>query len=214
MFISFEGLDFSGKSTQAIRTVDRLRSESSLERRGTTVHFLREPGGTEISERIRGLLLDRANLEMTDLAELLLFSASRAQLVSQVIRPAIARGDIVVCDRFSDSTIAYQGWGRGIDLSTVRAIITASIGETIPDLTLFIDIPVEEITRRKEAAGMTFDRMESSGREFYERVRAGFVDLAMREPQRVRRIDGMESVEKVHQEVWKAIQAGVKSQVS
>jgi dTMP kinase len=214
MFISFEGLDFSGKSTQAVRAVERLRNEGRGEGRGTTVHFLREPGGTAISERIREILLDRSTQEMTDLTELLLFSASRAQLVSQVIRPALAAGEIVVCDRYCDSTIAYQGWGRGLDLATVQAIIKASVGETMPDLTLFIDIPVEEIARRKEAAGMTFDRMESAGRDFYERVRGGFLDLAAAEPERVRRVDGTGSVDTVHAAVWNAVSQKAKFQVS
>ena len=206
MLITFEGLDFSGKSTQAVRLVERLKGERAANGAPMPIHFLREPGGTAISERIRDLLLDRKNLEMTELAELLLFSASRAQLVEQVIRPALLRGEIVVCDRYADSTVAYQGWGRGIDRSVVRAIIAASIGATTPALTLFIDIPIDEIARRKEAAGMQFDRMESAGREFYERVRNGFLDIVKQEPHRMVRIDGLQSVERVHAEIWKAVQ--------
>lgn len=214
MLISFEGLDFSGKSTQALKLVERLKSDRREDGSQPTVHFLREPGGTAISERIREMLLDRKNLEMSDLTELLLFSASRAQLVEQVIRPALARGEIVVCDRYADSTVAYQGWGRGIDLTTVKSIIAASIGATIPDLTLFIDIPIDEIGRRKEAAGMQFDRMESAGRAFYERVRDGFFDIARNEPHRVLRIDGMQSIESVHAGVWTAVQERTKFHVS
>ena len=214
MFITFEGLDFSGKSTQAVKVVERLRKDAVGDGTPAQVHFLREPGGTPISERIRDLLLDRANLEMTDLSELLLFSASRAQLVAQVIRPALKRGEIVVCDRYCDSTIAYQGWGRGIDLTVVRAIIEASVGSTMPGLTLLIDIPVEEITRRKEAAGIGFDRMESAGREFYERVRNGFIDIAAREPHRMVRIDGTRSIEDVHRQIWNAVQERAKFHVS
>ncbi|HTX98819.1 MAG TPA: dTMP kinase [Bacteroidota bacterium] len=214
MLITFEGLDFSGKSTQAVRLVERLRQEPSEDGVRVPVHVFREPGGTAISERIRELLLDRRNLEMTDLAEMLLFSASRAQLVEQVIRPALLRGEIVVCDRYADSTVAYQGWGRGIDLTIVRAIIAASIGTTIPALTLFIDIPVEEIARRKEAAGIQFDRMEIAGREFYERVRRGFLAMAEQEPHRMVRIDGMQSIDSIHAEIWKTVRERTASHVS
>lgn len=214
MLISFEGLDFSGKSTQALKLVERLKRERQEDGALRTVHFLREPGGTAISERIREILLDRSHLEMSDLTELLLFSASRAQLVEQVIRPALLRGEIVVCDRYADSTIAYQGWGRGIDLATVQSIIAASIGATIPALTLFIDIPIDEIGRRKEAAGMQFDRMESAGRAFYDRVRNGFLDIARREPHRVLRIDGTQSIDDVHAGIWTAVQERTKFHVS
>ncbi len=213
MLITFEGLDFSGKSTQTHKLVERLQNEPSGVGAPGPVHVLREPGGTAISERIRDVLLDRKHLEMTDVTELLLFSASRAQLVEEVIRPTLLRGEIVVCDRYADSTIAYQGWGRGIDLAVVRAIISASIGPTTPALTLFIDIPIDEIARRKEAAGMQFDRMESSGREFYERVRRGFLSIATLEPHRVVRIDGMRPIETVHAEIWKTVQERTASHV-
>ena len=206
MFISFEGLDFSGKSTQVRRLVNRLERLSVFIQRGTLVHVLREPGGTTISERIRDLLLDRKNLALTDTAELLLFSASRAQLVSEVIRPAVLRGDVVVCDRYVDSTTAYQGHGRGIPLETVQALNAAATGGVMPELTLLIDIPVKEIRERKIKAGMAFDRMESSGAEFYERVRAGFHGIAAREPDRFRIIDGLRSVEEIQAEIWSLVE--------
>ncbi len=139
MFITFEGLDFSGKSTQATILVEKLKKAHPV------VHFLREPGGTKISERIRDILLDKKNLEMTDAAELLLFSAARAQLVKEVIVPALQRGEIVVCDRYYDSTTAYQGYGRGIDLDAVKSINRLATGGTDPDITFFVDIPVDEI---------------------------------------------------------------------
>src|SRR3990170_3829216 len=116
MFITFEGLDYSGKSTQVNRAVDRLKRE------GRSVLLVREPGGTEIGEKIRSILLDRKSIGMTEISELMLFSASRAQLVAEVIRPALEGGTVVVCDRFYDSTTAYQGWGRGIDRDAVQAI--------------------------------------------------------------------------------------------
>ncbi|MGA9116130.1 MAG: dTMP kinase [Bacteroidota bacterium] len=202
MFITFEGLDFSGKTTQATLLVRRLASD------GRVVHFLREPGGTPISERIRDLLLDGRYPEMGDVTELLLFSAGRSQLVREVIGPALARGEDVVCDRYADSTTAYQGYGRGLDSAAVRAVNALATGGIRPDLTIFVDIPVEEIAPRKAAAGQPFDRMESSGREFYERVRAGYAALVREEPGRIRRVDGMHAVEEVHERIM-AILAGI-----
>jgi len=194
MFLTFEGVDFSGKTTQARLLVDRLSRER-------TVCFLREPGGTEISERIREILLDRKHLELTDEAELFLFSASRAQLVTQVIRPALRRGEMVICDRYYDSTTAYQGYGRRLNLHAIRTINAFATGALVPDLTIFVDIPVEEIERRKHAAGKGFDRMESAGREFFERVRAGYCALCADEPDRVLRVDGTRPVDTVHKEI-------------
>ncbi len=157
MFITFEGLDFSGKSTQATILVEKLKRTHAV------VHLLREPGGTGISERIRDILLDKKNLEMNDSAELLLFSAARAQLVKEVIVPALGREEIVLCDRYHDSTTAYQGYGRDLPLDAVKSINNLATGGLDPDLTFFIDIPVDEIERRKKKAGIMFDRMESSG---------------------------------------------------
>ncbi len=194
MFITFEGLDFSGKTTQARLLIDALRAE------GRPVLFLREPGGTRISERIRAILLDRTLAEMADVTELLLFSASRAQLVHEIIRPALDRGEIVVCDRYDDSTTAYQGYGRQGDPAAVSRINLLATGGLRPDLTLLIDIPVEEIERRKSAAGLPFDRMESSGRDFYERVRNGFLALAAAEAGRVVTLNGLGPVERIAHE--------------
>lgn len=200
MFLTLEGIDFSGKSTQARMLVDALSRERA-------VCFLREPGGTPISERIRAILLDRKNLELTDRAELLLFSASRAQLVASVIRPALGRGEIVICDRYYDSTTAYQGSGRGLPMDAVRAINTFATGGLAPDLTLFIDIPVEEIERRRVAAGKGFDRMEAAGWEFFEKVRKGYCDLVAAEPGRFVRIDGTRPPDDVHADVITAVTA-------
>ena len=191
MFISFEGLDFSGKSTQAKLLVERLKQQHH------TVHFIREPGGTVISEKIREILLDRKHLEMSEVAEILLFSASRSQLVRQVIIPALQRGEIVICDRYCDSTTAYQGYGRGLNLDDVHIINHLATGAVMPDLTILVDIPIEEIERRKRKAGLTFDRMESAGRSFYERVRSGYYSLALNEPGRWFRVDGLRSIESI-----------------
>jgi dTMP kinase len=195
MFITFEGLDQSGKSTQAQLLVERLQ-------RDRVVRFLREPGGTRISERLREVLLDRTLQEMTDVSELFLFSASRAQLVVEVIRPALQRDEIVVCDRFYDSTTAYQGYGRGLDLETVKRINAFAVGGTEPDLTLVIDIPVEEIELRRLRGGGSKDRMESSGHAFYEQVRAGYHALVAAEPARFLLLDGRAPIEEIHRRIW------------
>jgi dTMP kinase len=200
MFITFEGLDFSGKSTQATILVEKLKKANAV------VHFLREPGGTKISERIRDILLDKKHLEMNEAAELFLFSAARSQLVTEVIVPALQRGEIVVCDRYYDSTTAYQGYGRGIDLDAVKSINRLATGGTDPDITFFVDIPVEEIEQRKKKAGLSFDRMEGSGKAFYERVRNGYREIARRESQRFVTINGMSSVEEIAQEIWKLVE--------
>jgi dTMP kinase len=200
MFITFEGLDFSGKSTQATILIERLKQSHAV------VHFLREPGGTKISERIRDLLLDKKNLEMSDAAELLLFSAARAQLVKEVVVLALQRGEMVICDRYYDSTTAYQGYGRGIDLDAVKSINRLATGGTDPDITFFMDIPVDEIERRKHEAGMTFDRMESSGRTFYERVRAGYREIARSESHRFVTLDGTSGVQDIARNIWSLVE--------
>jgi dTMP kinase len=200
MFITFEGLDFSGKTTQARLLAEKLRALKH------TVHFIREPGGTAISEHIRALLLDKKNLEMAETTEILLFSAARAQLVSEVIAPALRRGETLICDRYYDSTTAYQGYGRSIDLRAVHAINKLATAGIDPDLTLLVDIPVQEIARRKVAAGLTFDRMESAGREFYERVRNGYLEIARDQPGRFVRVEGMGSIEEVSRIVWQNVE--------
>ena len=201
MFLTFEGVDCSGKTTQAAMLVEALRARS-----GTIVHFIREPGGTAISERLREILLDRSNLELAELTELFLFSASRAQLVAQVILPALARGEIVVCDRFHDSTTAYQGYGRGLDLDAVRSINAVATAGTEPDLTMLVDITVGEIEARKKASGGAPDRMENAGREFYERVRKGYLAIAREQPGRFVVIDGMRNVNDIARDIRRAVE--------
>lgn len=221
MFVTFEGLDFSGKTTQGRLLVEKLKSgrlpaeeagrhhQAVQNDESVVVHFLREPGGTKISERIREILLDNRWLEMSDLAEVLLFSASRTQLVSEVIMPALQRGEIVVCDRFFDSTTAYQGYGRGIDLDAIGNVNRiASLGLS-PDVTILIDIPVAEIEKRKSRAGLHFDRMEASGKGFYERVRQGYLDIARKESWRFVIVDGTLPVEEVESLIWRAVERKV-----
>ena len=196
MFITFEGLDSSGKSTQAKLLAEELKEE------GKQVVFLREPGGTGISEKIRSILLDRDHLEMDQLAELFLFSAARTQLVTEVIQPALSAGMIVLCDRFHDSTTAYQGYGRGLDLDAVKRINTVATKGLLPDVTFILDIPTSEIQRRRSRAKLDVDRMESSGLEFYEKVRKGYQAIARGEPKRCVLLDGSKPLQELREEIW------------
>lgn len=207
MFITFEGLDFSGKSTQIKLLADRLQSEKR------TVLVLREPGGTPIGEKIRSILLDAQFSGMTAVGEFLLFSASRAQLVENVIKPALALGAVVICDRFYDSSTAYQGWGRGIPLEAIRTINELATDRLVPDLTFFIDIPLNEVERRIQERGEGKDRMESSGRAFYERAREGYLKLAADE-KRFLIVDGTKSIEEIQQAVWNSVAPKLREPVT
>jgi dTMP kinase len=201
MFLTFEGVDSSGKSTQAAIVVEGLKAQG-----GSPVHFIREPGGTAFSERLRRILLDRGNVSLSNVAELFLFAASRAQLVREVIRPALQRGEYVVCDRYHDSTTAYQGYGRGIDLDAIRKINEVATAGTDPDLTILVDITIEEMERRKRAAGSGLDRMELGGRAFYERVREGYNAIAREHAHRFVVVDGMKSVEAIAEDIRQAME--------
>lgn len=180
-FITLEGVDGSGKSTQASLLVERLRQE------GREVVALREPGGTPISEKIRALLLDPENAEMADECELLLYEASRAQLVREVIEPALLRGAIVVCDRFYDSTHAYQHGGRGLSDALVSRANELGCCGLSPDVTLVLDIDPAAALARATAQGA--DRLEAEGLAFQQRVRKDYLALAKADPARVRVID-------------------------
>lgn len=193
MFLSFEGIDCCGKTTQASLLKDYLTHD--LHR---SVLFLREPGGTEISEQVRAILLNKKNLGMVPPAEILLFSASRAQLVSEVIRPELEKGTVVITDRFADSTTAYQGYGRRMDADMVAMVNRMATQNIRPRRTYFIDINVEEMHRRRNKDGREADRMESSSEEFYRRVRAGYQQMAMQEPDRFLTIDGTLEVGTIH----------------
>ena len=193
-FITLEGIDGCGKSTQA-----RLLA-AALEHAGKDVLRLREPGGAKISEKIRALLLDPANAEMGETCELLLFEAARAQLVEQIIAPALAAGQTVVCDRFFDSTTAYQSYAGGQDLARVRQANALAVGECVPALTLVFDLTVEQaLARRAARAGE--DRMELKGDAYQERVAAGFRAIAAAEPERVKLIDAAGTVAEVFSQV-------------
>jgi len=190
LFVTFEGLDASGKSTQVRLLEEYLRSA------GGNVRVLREPGGTPVGESIRAMLLDRGNTDLSDAAELFLFSASRSQLVEQVIRPLLAGGTHVICDRFYDSTTAYQGGGRGLDRAMIAAVNTAATGGLIPDATFFLDVPVETILQRMRKSGVPRDRMESNAVEFHQRVREAYLGLAATE-KRFHAIDGRQDIESI-----------------
>lgn len=181
-FITVEGIDGVGKSTQA------ALMEAVLDSAGYDVLRLREPGGVKISEQIRAILLDPANAEMGDVCELLLYEAARAQLVHQVIRPALAAGKTVVCDRFYDSTTAYQAFADGLDRNMVSQANELAVDGCRPDLTLVFDLPVEDALRRRSSREAE-DRLELKGLEFQERVAAGFRAVAADEPDRVKLID-------------------------
>jgi dTMP kinase len=195
MLITFEGIDFCGKSTQ----VELLKNH--LTGRNKEVIILREPGGTELSEEIRRILLDKKHNKMVMETEILLFSASRAQIVREKIRPYLDKGFYVILDRFHDSTTAYQGYGRGIPIEIVKHIHQLAIGSTIPDITFYIDIPIEEAERRKAVnKHIELDRIEASEYNFYKRVRNGYLELVSTEP-RFRLINGMQSIDKVHKDI-------------
>ena len=215
IFITFEGTEGGGKSTQIKLLAKRLRAL------GCTVCVLREPGGTPIGEEIRHTLKhSECNHAMTPEAELLLMNASRAQLVREVIRPALAAGQVVLCDRFYDSTMAYQGYGRELSLEMVGAVVEFAVGATRPDLTLLLQVPVaiSEARRqsRSSAAGSaaevtslhapTRDRMEEADRGFFERVERGFDAIAQAEPARVKVIDATAEVGQVEIAIWKRVE--------
>ncbi|MCX7668977.1 MAG: dTMP kinase [Anaerolineae bacterium] len=191
-FITFEGGEGSGKTTQ-IRLLAAWLTEQ-----GYDVLTTREPGGTRIGDAIRALLLDPTYTEMRPETEILLFSAARAQIVGQVIRPHLARGGIVLCDRFADSTLAYQGYGRQLDLETLRLITSFATGNLVPDLTICLDLPVEVGLRRKRGGDRAeWTRMEQEQMAFHERVRRGFLALAAAEPQRWLVLDATRPAEEI-----------------
>lgn len=205
LFITFEGTEGSGKSTQIALLARRLVEH------GRRVRALREPGGTPVGEELRQTLKhSQAAHAMTPEAELLLMNASRAQLVREVIRPALAMGEIVLCDRFYDSTVAYQGYGRELDLKAVTAMTEFAVGETRPDLTLLLMVPhqISEDRRRGRQSTLPFqrDRIEEAGEAFFERVARGYEAIAAAEPRRVRRIDGSQTVDTLAAAIWEHVQ--------
>lgn len=202
-FITFEGGEGCGKSTQ----VKRLKE--ALEREGVQVLLTREPGGTWLSEEIRRLIKDQDEDAPCDRSELLLFLAARAQLVRNVIRPALEAGTWVVSDRFSDSTLAYQGYGRGMSLDFIASANDFACEGLKPDLTLLLDVTPEtaraRMHRREAATNISADRIELAGDDFHARLRKGFSELAKAEPWRILTIDANGTVDEVWEEIWKSM---------
>jgi dTMP kinase len=202
VFITFEGIEGSGKSVQARLLVQRLRNNN------VPVVQTREPGGTPLGDHVRELVLLRGELKTTPQAEALLMCTSRAQLVSDVIRPALTRGETVVCDRFSDSTLAYQGYGRGLPIAQLEAVISFATAGLAPDMTILLELPVEDGLARKQAQpAVAWNRFESEAYEFHSRVRAGYHELARQNPSRWRCLDAQRSAEELAEDIWQIISA-------
>ncbi len=203
LFVTFEGPEGSGKTTH-IRLLDTY-----LAHRGYSVYQTREPGGTSIGDQIRQVLHDTANTAMEATTEILLYSASRAQLVAEVIRPALARGQIVLCDRYAESTLAYQGYGRQLDLHILQAITAFATGGLRPDLIAYLDISVEEGLRRKKRAHEVeageWNRMDQQTVDFYERTRQGYVCMAEEEPARWLLLDAHQPIDVIQEAIRQAV---------
>jgi dTMP kinase len=199
LFITLEGPDGGGKSTQARLLVEHLAA------RGLPALLTREPGGTPIGDQIRRTLMDLGNTGMYPRTEILLFSASRAQIVHEVIRPRLEAGAVVVCDRFYDSTLAYQGYGHGLDLTALRAITDFATGGLRPDLTFLIDLPAEDGLRRRRRGGQ-WNRLDAYDLAFHQRVRQGYFDLAAAEPDRWVTVDATRPVDAVQSEIRRVVE--------
>ncbi|MBN1575183.1 MAG: dTMP kinase [Chitinispirillaceae bacterium] len=194
-FVTFEGVDGCGKSSQAGLLAKRLRSE------GYAVVTTREPGGAPIAEKIRALLLDPAHLEMVNECEVLLYLAARAQHLREKIVPELERGAIVICDRFQDATFAYQGFGREVPLEQLRLMNSFATGGVDPDLTFIFDLPVEKAIERLAAMKKPEDRLEAGGRAFFERIRNGYRSIAADAPDRIVLLDGALPIEVLAEKV-------------
>ncbi len=208
LFITFEGPDGSGKTTQAQLLYEYLQG------RGCPVFLTREPGGTGIGDQIREVLHSLENTEMLPQTEILLYSASRAQLVGQIIRPHLAQGEIVLCDRYADSTLAYQGYGHGLDLQVLRVITTFATGGLKPDLTIYLDIDVEEGLRRRLAAHQAgeaeWNRMDQQELAFHRRVRQGYLQMVAAEPERWVVIEAAQPADVAQQAIRAEVEAKLK----
>jgi dTMP kinase len=200
-FITFEGSEGCGKTTQ----IEALAK--ALEAQGKTVLITREPGGTLIGEKIRNLLQDPSHKkDISDMTELLLFSASRAELITSRIQPALSRGEIVICDRFYDSTFVYQGLGRAIDMNVVEQLNQITVGTLKPDLTILLDLDAKiGIERAKSRQSGELDRIENESLAFFEAVRNGYLELAKKEPERFKTIDGLLSVDAIKKIIWDTV---------
>ena len=203
LFLSFEGGEASGKSIQALRLVASLRD------RGVDAVLVREPGGTTAGERIREILLHARDVSLTPEAQALLFMAARAQLVREVVRPALARGSAVVADRYFDSTLAYQGFAGGADLDGLRDLVRFAVGDALPDRTFLLDVPVDVVLARSRAraADRPWDRFEARERVFHERLREGYLRLAAADPRRFVIVPGDRDEAEIAREILRHVEA-------
>ncbi|MBL7047143.1 MAG: dTMP kinase [Candidatus Marinimicrobia bacterium] len=202
IFITFEGIDGCGKTTQAIGLKKRLETN------GHEVIFVREPGGTKISEMIREILLSAENVEMGRVTESILLAASRSQLTKEIIMPALDEGKVVICDRYFDSTIAYQGYGRGLDITWLRELNRVATYELVPHLTFLIDLSVEKC--RERMYGKKFDRLEQEDDIFLRKIREGYLSLSKEEIGRYIVVEGDKSIAKIEDIIWKETQKRLK----
>jgi len=198
-FISFEGVDFSGKSTQIQLLKDKLISNKQ------EVIILREPGGTQISELIREILLDKNNLSMTSTTEMLLYSAARNQVLNEKIFPALESGTFVIADRYVDSTTAYQGYGRQISMELIQQINHLATNDFLPSLTFFLDLPLEKMAKRREKMDNEVDRLESAGNEFFNRVREGYLKIADKNNNRFKILDADKDITELSDKIWELV---------
>jgi len=196
MLVSFEGIDFCGKSVQLELLVQKIVNL------GNSVVVVREPGGTVISEKIRDVLLKKEHQQMNPVTEMLLYSAARAQLVQDKIIPHLKQGAIIVCDRYYDSTTAYQGYGRGIDLHIIEQINKLVTTNIEPNISYLIDIDVDEVEKRQLKMKANLDRIEEESKVFFNCVRKGYLEIARKNPQRFVIIDGMRSIPEIATEIW------------
>lgn len=204
LFITFEGPEGGGKSTQLAALADFLEAQ------GVPVVRTREPGGTPIGEQVRRILLDHANQAMHPRTEVLLFQASRAEHVAKLIAPALEQGKVVLCDRYADSTLAYQGYGRQTDLEALAQVVAYATGGLMPDLTLLLDLPVEDGLRRRQPLLQEWNRLDAETLAFHQRVRRGYLRLAEQEPGRWVKIDARRPAEEVQAEVRRVVVARLR----
>ena len=204
--ITFEGIDGSGKSTQ----IQLLEAE--FEKLGISYKTFREPGGTKLSEKIRTILLDKENIELYSNAESLLFAAARAQLTAEQIKPAITKGEFVICDRFTDSTIAYQGYGRGLNINNLELINTIATDGLIPDITFILDIDPQKATERLKTVNP--DRMEAAGIDFFKKIRQGYCQIREENQSRCIVINGEKPQKDISKEIHHIIMERFKKELT
>lgn len=200
LFITFEGIDGCGKSTQIAKAAEYLKEK------GVSLIVTREPGGTPLGEKIRELILSPQNSEMKNSCELLLYLSARAQHVEEKIKPALEKGTTVLCDRYQEATFAYQGFGRGYPLNLLQELNAFATGGLVPSKTFIFDISVECAFERMKKTGKAPDRLEKSSKEFYRKIREGYLTLASAHPKRIKLIQGEKTIDEIFHEVKKDLE--------